>query len=131
MTEAFQPPPPTSPIEGLEVDRLDVLRDIDEGDTTYIRRAIGNFQTNSVEAVDSIRAALDAQDGATVRAVAHKIAGSAFNLGVPEAGDAARAVETAADEGDLAQAAELVPGLEASMARSRDLLLVYRGTLSQ
>lgn len=129
MTEGFVPPPPTAPIEGLETDRLDVLRDIDEGDTAYIHRAIGNFQVNSVQAVATIRAALEEQDAASVRAISHKIAGSAFNLGVPEAGNAARAVEMAAEEGDLARAASLLPGLETSMARSRELLLVYRDTL--
>ncbi len=129
MSEPFEPLPPTPPIVGLEVDRLDVLRDIDPGDTSYILRAIGNFQVNSSEAVEAIREALGAEDLTALKARAHKIAGSAFNLGVPAAGEAARAIEMAADEGDLVMAGALLPTLEGAMARARDLLLTYRATL--
>lgn len=119
---------PTPPIAGLDTDRLDSLRDLDPGDTTYLDRAIGNFQVNSVAAVTAIRDALADRDVATVRARAHKIAGSALNLGLHRAGEAARAVELVTDSGTTEGADALLSELEASMAEGRRLLLAYRAT---
>ncbi len=120
--------PPTPPIAGLDTERLDSLRDLDPGDTAYLDRAIGNFQVNSVAAVEAIRAAAAEGDAATLRARAHKIAGSALNLGVPRAGEAARALELASESGSTGGAAALLPELEESMAEGRALLLTYQAT---
>jgi HPt (histidine-containing phosphotransfer) domain-containing protein len=123
--------PPTPPMAGLDVDRLDSLRDLDPGDTSYLDRAIGNFQTNSVVAVDDIRAAVEAGDVATLKARSHKIAGSALNLGVPRAGRAARAIELEADRGTVDGAVGLLAELEVAMAEGRDLLLAYQATYTR
>ena len=119
---------PTPPIAGLDVERLDSLRDLDPGETTYIDRAIGTFQVNSAAAEAAIREAVAAGDVETLKARAHKIAGSALNLGVPRAGEAARALELAADTGSVDGAAALLPELEKSMAEGRALLLAYQAT---
>ncbi|MEO9326083.1 Hpt domain-containing protein [Nocardioides sp. C4-1] len=119
---------PTPPIDGVDVERLDTLRDLDPGDTSYLDRAIANFQVNSADAVAAVHAAIAAGDVDTLRARAHKIAGSALNLGLPRAGEAARAVELAADTGSVDPAVALVPELEAAMAEGRRLLLTYRST---
>lgn len=119
---------PTAPIEGLDVARLDTLRDLDPGDTSYLDRAIGNFRVNSVEAVEAIRGAVAAGEAATVVARAHKIAGSALNLGCVRAGEAARAVEIAADEQSVEAAAALLDELEESLGEGRALLQVYQAT---
>ena len=126
--DAVEVPGPTDPIRGLDVERLDSLRDLDPGDTTYIDRAISNFQVNSVAAVEAIRAALVEGDVTTVKARSHKIAGSALNLGIPRAGEAARAVEAAADEGLVKPTAALLDELAESMAEGRALLLTYQAT---
>ncbi|MDO9454870.1 Hpt domain-containing protein [Nocardioides sp.] len=120
--------PATAPIDGLDVERLDSLRDLDPGDTTYLDRAIANFQVNSAAAVDAVREAAEAGDVATVKARSHKIAGSALNLGVPRAGEAARAVEIAADSGSVEPALPLLDEFEAAMAEGRELLLTYQAT---
>ncbi|MCW2814286.1 MAG: sensor hybrid histidine kinase [Nocardioides sp.] len=127
-TDSTEGLPATPPMAGLDVERLDSLRDLDPGDTTYIDRAIGNFQVNSAAAVEAIREAIAADDVATVKARAHKIAGSALNLGVPRAGEVARSVEIAADTGSVAAAVPLVDELDAAMAEGRALLLAYQAT---
>lgn len=123
--------PATAPMSGLDVERLDTLRDLDPGDTSYLDRAIGNFQVNSVAAVDAIRTAVDAGDIDTVRARSHKIAGSALNLGAERAGAAARAVELQADALSLEGVTALLPELDAAMAEGRSLLLAYRATYAE
>jgi HPt (histidine-containing phosphotransfer) domain-containing protein len=123
--------PPTPPMDGLDVERLDSLRDLDPGDTSYLDRAIGNFQVNSVAALEAIRAAIDDGDVATLKARSHKIAGSALNLGVPRAGEAARAVELQADTGSVDGAVALLAELETAMAEGRALLLAYQATYTR
>ncbi|MBU1800806.1 MAG: response regulator [Actinobacteria bacterium] len=120
--------PPTPPIVGLDTDRLDMLRDLDPGDTTYLDRAIGNFQANSVTAEATITQLVAADDSDGLRAAAHKIAGSALNLGVPRAGAAARALEQVATTGTTRGAAELIGELHDAMAEGRRLLLAYQAT---
>ena len=120
--------PPTAPIAGLDTARLDMLRDLDPGDTTYIDRAIGNFQRNSAAAEASIAELVAAGDGPGLKAAAHKIAGSALNLGAPRAGEAARALEHAANSGSTAGADELLAELRKAMAEARELLLAYQAT---
>jgi PAS domain S-box-containing protein len=120
--------PPTGAIAGLDTARLDMLRDLDPGDTTYIDRAIGNFQTNSVVAETAIAELAAVGDVAGLKAAAHKIAGSALNLGVPRAGEAARALEHLTETGTTEGAEELLGELHAAMAEARALLLAYRAT---
>jgi HPt (histidine-containing phosphotransfer) domain-containing protein len=118
----------TPPIAGLDVARLDSLRDLDPGDTSYLDRAIANFQVNSAAAVEAIRAAVDEGDLDVVGARSHKIAGSALNLGVPRAGEAARAVELASETGSVDEVVALLDELQESMVEGRALLLAYQAT---
>ncbi len=120
--------PPTGPMPGLDTARLDMLRDLDPGDTTYIDRAIGNFQTNSAASEATIADLAAAGEALELKAVAHKIAGSALNLGVTRAGEAARAIEQLADTGTTRGADELLAELHAAMAEARERLLAYRAS---
>ena len=122
--------PPTDPIEGLDTERLDMLRDLDPGDTSYIDRAIGNFQKNSSLAESEIGEHVTRQDLAGLKSAAHKIAGSALNLGAPRAGEAARALEQLADTGSIEGVGDLMGELHASMEEARRLLLQYQATYS-
>ena len=70
----------------LDLARIDELRDLDPGDTSYLDRAIGNFVTNSPTALATIREACAAGDVETLKQVSHKLAGGALNLGVTAAG---------------------------------------------
>ncbi|MEI5676603.1 MULTISPECIES: response regulator [unclassified Nocardioides] len=120
----------SSPVDGLDLERLEMLRDLDPGNTTYLDRAIGNFMANSRSAVDTIRAAIVSGDAAALRAAAHKLAGSALNLGVPFAGEAARQLEFVGDTGSVDGALELLPELEESLERARAALLAYQASYS-
>jgi CheY-like chemotaxis protein/HPt (histidine-containing phosphotransfer) domain-containing protein len=112
----------------LDVERLDMLRDLDPGSTDYLDRAIGNFMVNSHTALDGIRAAIHARDSVAMRQAAHKLAGSALNLGVGYAAEAIRAVEYLGDAGTVVGADALLPDVEASLARGRAELMAYQTT---
>lgn len=120
--------PASEPIEGLDTERLDMLRDLDPGDTTYLDRAIGNFLVNSRTAVDFIANAIGDGDYDSMRQAAHKLAGSALNLGVSAAGEAAREIEWLGDAGTIEGARELIPELERSLEQGRVALLTYQAT---
>jgi signal transduction histidine kinase/DNA-binding response OmpR family regulator/HPt (histidine-containing phosphotransfer) domain-containing protein len=117
--------------EGLDLARIDELRDLDPGNTTYLDRAIGNFVTNTPVTMATIREALEADDAATLKAVSHKLAGGALNLGATHAGRVALEIEAVADSGSTAAAAELVELLDAGLARARTALLAYQADYSR
>ncbi|GGO78932.1 response regulator [Nocardioides deserti] len=118
--------PPSDPVDGLDVERLDMLRDLDPGSTAYLDRAIGNFLANSGPAVERLRGLVAEDDADGMRQVAHKLAGSALNLGVVEVGAAARELEFLGDVGTTEGAAPLLDALDASVQRGQALLASYR-----
>jgi len=120
--------PSAAPVPSLDLDRLSMLREIDPGDTSYLDRAIGNFQVNSEAAVAGIAQHLADADAPGIKAVAHKIAGSALNLGLTRAGEAARAIELATDSGLTNGVDALLPELREAMTEGRQLLLDYQAT---
>jgi CheY-like chemotaxis protein/HPt (histidine-containing phosphotransfer) domain-containing protein len=131
LTLVSNPPTPDSELlDGLARERLDELRDLDPGNTTYLDRAIGNFVANTPGTLETIRAAADAGDAAALKQVSHKLAGGALNLGVTAAGRTAQEIELVADTGSTDGAAVLVDRLEADLARGRAALLAYRATYS-
>lgn len=117
------PAPPAAPVAGLDVERLDMLRDMSPGDTTYLDRAIANFVANTPGQLEEIRTAVRAADAEALRASAHKLAGSASNLGVVDAAEAARVLELAESPGGRE---DLVEVLERALAEGRDALLGYQ-----
>ena len=122
---------PTDATEGLTLDRLDELRDLDPGNTAYLDRAIGNFVANTPGTLESIRAALAAGDVTTLKQVSHKLAGGALNLGVTPAGRTAQQIELIADTGATEGAAELVEQLAVELERGRAGLLAYQAEYSR
>jgi PAS domain S-box-containing protein len=122
------PTPDSDLLDGLETERLDELRDLDPGNTTYLDRAIGNFVANTPDTLVAVRAAADADDTATLKQVSHKLAGGALNLGVTAAGRTAQEIELVADTGSTAGVAALVDQLEADLARGRAALRAYQAT---
>ncbi|WP_296604833.1 response regulator [Nocardioides sp.] len=128
------PPAPAVPdrtLDGLTLDRLDELRDLDPGNTAYLDRAIGNFVANTPETLERIREALAAGDAATLKQVSHKLAGGALNLGVTPAGRTAQQIELVADTGSTEGAAELVDRLGQELELGRAALLAYQARYSQ
>jgi len=130
--------PPVSPTNdpgehtALDVRRLEMLSDLDVAGEAYLDRAIANFSRSSVEAMARIGALLDAGDVRAAGPVAHKIAGSALNLGCLDAGERARSFEVLCDElaasepQDLDGARETLRALDVAMTRARELLAAYR-----
>ena len=66
-----------------------------------IQRAIDNFVSGADEQLDALRATLAAGDAATLRAAAHRLKGSALNLGANRVARLALAVEEAGATGRL------------------------------
>lgn len=113
-------------LEGLDVDRLEMLLDLDPGSTDYLDRAIGNFMANSVTGMQRIREAIASGDAAALRHSSHKLAGGALNLGVTYAGEALRMLESVSDRGTTEGATELLDQVEAALARGRAALAAYQ-----
>lgn len=120
----------SSPLDGLALERLDELRDLDPGNTAYLDRAIGNFVTNTPETLAAIRRAVDDGDAPTLKQVSHKLAGGALNLGVVAAGRTAQEIELVADTGSTDGATALVDQLEQQLAEGRVALQAYQATYS-
>lgn len=110
----------------LDLDRLEMLREVDE-DGTYLARAIGNFVTNGTETLSRLRTLL-AQDAdpAEVRGCAHKLVGGALNLGARDAAEALRRVEHVAESGTTEGIEALLPDVEAELARAGAAMLAWR-----
>ena len=120
-------------LSGLYADRLDLerlaeLRELDKpGDAmSYVERAIGNFLGRAPGDLASLGAAAAAGDADQLRSVAHRLAGSALNLGAVAVGESAREVEEHAAEGRLTEALDaltrLAEQLEADLAALRGYL---------
>jgi HPt (histidine-containing phosphotransfer) domain-containing protein len=112
----------------LDVSRLDMLRDMGPGSTSYLDRAIGNFVANSPGQLTTIREAIAAGDVDGLQHAAHRLAGSAGNLGVVPVSEAARRLEHLADGGSTDDAAGIIPELLEALERGRAALLAYQAT---
>ncbi|MBB6629411.1 response regulator [Nocardioides sp. KIGAM211] len=126
-------PEPTEPrplFEGLDLPRIDELRDLDPGDTTYLDRAIGNFVANSVTTMATLRELHGAGDAEQLKYVAHKLAGGALNLGVTPAGRIAQQLEIAAEGGDVDAAGSLLEDLDTALEQGRSAVLAYQASYS-
>jgi len=125
MTE---PVPPTDDpaLAGLDLDRLEMLRELDEDNTDYLDRAIANFARNCTEAMAAMGAAIEADDADALRQSSHKLAGGALNLGVVYAGEAVRRLEAVADTGSVDGAAELLPSTQEALERGQAALAAYQ-----
>ncbi|MCL8024635.1 response regulator [Nocardioides bruguierae] len=117
-------------LAGLDLPRLETLRDLDPGSTAYLERAIGNFTRNSLEVVDLLRAATAEGDVVGLRQHAHKLAGGALNLGAREAGVALQTIELLADTGTTHGAAPLIDTAEQALVQARAALDAYAATFS-
>ena len=117
---AVDGPPPEqaepTPDEGvLDLDRLEMLREIDPGSTTYLDKAIGNFVARAPESLHAIRAAVVAADPEALTQAAHRLKGGALNLGLPAVGHVAFELEMLGDSGRVERAASLLEDLESAL----------------
>ena len=121
-------PLPTPAVDGagLDVGRLDMLRDMAPGNTSYLDRAIGNFVSNTPVLLATISEAVGAGDVERLQQAAHRLSGSASNLGVASVSATARELELVADGGTTEGAEALLPVLDAGFERGRVALLDYQ-----
>ena len=112
----------------LDLERLAELRDLDDpGEArSYVDRAIGNFLVSAAGDLATMSAAAAAGDAHQLRAVAHRLAGSALNLGAVSLGQSARSVEECASTGALADAAAALPGLAVELSADLEALRSYQ-----
>jgi signal transduction histidine kinase/CheY-like chemotaxis protein/HPt (histidine-containing phosphotransfer) domain-containing protein len=119
--------PPTY-ADRLDVDRLEELRTLDDptDGSSYVDRAIANFLGGAADHLAALRSAAEAGDVHQLRAVAHKLAGSALNLGAVSLGNGARALEERIVEGAFEEAVAAVPELAEAMAADLEALRSYQ-----
>ncbi len=112
----------------LDLDRLEELRGLDDpGDkSSYVDRALGNFLAGTEEQMALMETAAAAGDTAQLRAVAHRLAGSALNLGAVALGEGARELEEHIMNGSLADAVAALPKLAEQMAADLEALRAYQ-----
>ena len=112
----------------LDVARLEELRELDDpdGEASYVDRAIGNFLDRAESHVATMEEAAASGDAEQLRAVVHRLAGSALNLGAVAAGECARDVEVQIMNGCLADAVATLPVLTERLAADVEALRAYR-----
>lgn len=77
------------------------------GDEGLVRDLAQLLVDTTPAQMDAVRTAIDTQDGAALRAAAHKLRGSIVTFGVPAAVEVARRLEAMGAAGDLSGADEL------------------------
>jgi CheY-like chemotaxis protein len=110
----------------LDLDRLDMLRDLDPDSTGYLDKAIVNFVARVTESVHAIRSATAAGDPEALTAAAHRLKGSALNLGLPVVGHLAHELEMLGDTGSTTGAQALLEDLESALSRAVAEVLAYQ-----
>jgi CheY-like chemotaxis protein len=119
-----RPPAPDPTAQELDMDkivdleRMRMLDSMRRDGTSLFDRASANFTANAPEQLGSIRAAVAAASAEDLVATAHKLKGSALNLGLPLVGEAAFALESLGDSGTTDGADGLLTTLEAELDRA-------------
>jgi len=115
---------PGSPI--LDTGRLDELAEMGAAALPLIQRAIDNFVDGADDHLDALRQALAAADPATVRSAAHRLKGSAANLGAVRVAELALELEERGDRSDLEGADVLVDAIAAALQAVVEELTGYQ-----
>jgi PAS domain S-box-containing protein len=120
--------PAPSYADRLDVDRLEELRELDNPSdgTSYVDRAIANFLGSAEGHVETMGSAAATGDADQLRAVAHRLAGAALNLGAVALGEGAREVEERVANGRLEDAVAALPELAERMAADLAALRAYQ-----
>jgi CheY-like chemotaxis protein len=113
----------------LDVARLDELRELDDpqAGVSYIDKVMASFLGRADDELAGITAAAEARDLDRVGALAHKLVGSALNLGAVPLGEAAREVENHARRGALADVDAALPALGERLADTLVAMRTYLG----
>ena len=123
---AALPEPAVSHI--LDTGRLDELAEMGAAALPLIQRAIDNFVGGADDHLDALRQALAGMDATAVRSAAHRLKGSAANLGAVRVAELALELEQRAEDGDLDDAAGLVDSIALALEAVVAALAGYRLT---
>jgi PAS domain S-box-containing protein len=110
----------------VDTGRLDELAEMGVEAWPLIQRAVDNFAAGATDQLAALRAAIDSTDGATVKAAAHRLKGSALNLGALRVAELSLALEEAGTAERYAEAGALLGRLEAALAEATGVLRGYR-----
>jgi CheY-like chemotaxis protein len=120
--EELTPRPP------VDLSRLQELLDLGAEAAPLVERAIENFLTQLPQQLDGIETAVRLRDSELLRQLAHRLRGSALNLGALRFADVALAVESHADADAAENAERLLPQLRETAAEAVAVLNDYRSS---
>ncbi|SDB45462.1 PAS domain S-box-containing protein [Desulfonatronum thiosulfatophilum] len=101
--------------------RRDLLYRIDH-DLELARKMTKIFLADVPGQLSNLHKAIQGSDAASVRKIAHKLKGSAQSMGCTGLGQIADKLEHVADNGNISQAAGLLPEMEACFTQVREVL---------
>jgi PAS domain S-box-containing protein len=110
----------------LDASRLDELAEMGAASFPLIQRAIDHFVQDAAANAESLRAQLRAGDRGLLRSTAHRLKGSAANLGALQVADLALEVELLAEGGRLAETEPVVERLGTALDEACAALRGYR-----
>ncbi|PVG81989.1 hybrid sensor histidine kinase/response regulator [Nocardioides gansuensis] len=108
----------------LDPDRIEMLDELVKDGISFFERTAASFMANAADHLAAIRAALDQGDATSLVASAHRLKGSALNLGLPRVADSAAELEALGDAGQIQGSGQILARLthevEAAVAALRD-----------
>ena len=110
----------------LDLARLGVLAEMGSGASSIIDKAVTNFISGAQEALAEITTAVRRHDAGRLRSSAHRLKGSAMNLGAAAVAELCLELELLGDAGDASHAAALVGELEHALSNAADALRDYQ-----
>lgn len=113
-------------VDGVDLGRLDELRDIDPRSTAYLERAIDKFLDNIDGDVADLRSAAGSGDIAALRFAAHRLASSCGILGLVAVCQHLTALELLVDLDSTDESTALLRAVEQEVSSARSHLLDYR-----
>jgi CheY-like chemotaxis protein/HPt (histidine-containing phosphotransfer) domain-containing protein len=116
------PPPAEDLAPVTDPERMAMLDEMKRDGLSLFERASANFVAHAEEHLREIRSAVEADDASSLVASAHKLKGSATNLGLPALGEAAEALELAGHDDTLGDCDVLLTVLQAQMEQALQAL---------
>ena len=119
-------PPEESSTAVLDPSRIEELLEMGEGAQVLVDRAVDNFVAGAPQTVSGLQSAVERRDGDELRALAHRLKGSALNLGAARVAEVSLALEESGREGRTDRAPALLVELEAALGEASAALATYR-----
>ena len=108
----------------LDMSRLEALGGMGDGASPLVERIIASFVVSAQDTLTAIRRALETTDPTELARLAHRLGGSAANLGAVRVSVICRELEQDGRDGNIRAAARLVPSLTSELDET---FIVLRG----